>query len=185
MTPQLYTIYKKEVVPALKEEFGFQNIMEVPRISKVVLNVGFGRQNKDNAHIENVLKTLETISGQKPVRTKAKKSISNFKLREGMEIGAMVTLRGPQMYEFLYKLIHLVFPRVRDFRGLTIKNFDKRGNYSVGFKEHIAFPEITTDNIDKIHGLQVVVTTTAKTKKEGVRLLSKMGFPFHDADKVK
>lgn len=185
MKPQLYTMYKNEVVKALQTELGLQNVMEVPRIAKVVLNVGFGRQTKDNAHIENVLKTLEAISGQKPVRTKAKKSISNFKLREGMEIGAMVTLRGPQMYEFLYKLIHLVLPRVRDFRGLTIKSFDKKGNYSIGFKEHIAFPEITAEGIDRIHGLQVVVSTTAENKKQGVLLLSKMGFPFHDADKVK
>ncbi len=178
MKSELYKIYKEEVVPALKEELGYANIMQVPKITKVVINVGYGRQVKDKAYIENVDKTLNLISGQRPKRNKATKSISNFKIREGMEIGSSVTLRGSAMYDFLYKLINLTFPRVRDFRGLSTSSFDGQGNYAIGFKEQLAFPEISGDAANMIHCLQVVVTTTAKSKKEGFALLEKIGFPF-------
>ena len=179
MKSQLYTIYKQTVVPALKQERGYKNVMQVPKIDKVVLNVGYGRQSKDKNYIDRVDHTLNLITGQRPIRNKAKKSISNFKIREGMEIGSSVTLRGPQMYNFLYKLINLTFPRVRDFRGISPKSFDGQGNYSIGFKEQLAFPEIGCEAADIIHGLQIVVSTTARTNEEGRALLEKMGFPFN------
>ena len=172
--------YREEVVPALKEEFGYSNIMQVPKIKKVTINVGYGRHTKDKGFIENVEKTLTQITGQKPVHNKAKKSISNFKIREGNSIGCSVTLRGDKMYNFLYRLVNLTFPRVRDFRGINPKSFDRQGNYSFGMKENIAFPEITADAIDKIHGLEVVITTTAENQKEGHSLLKRLGFPFRD-----
>lgn len=180
MESALYTHYKKNVVPALKKEFGFKNVMQVPKVTKVVLNVGYGRHNKEGAYIENVEKTLTAITGQKPVHNKAKKAIANFKTRIGMDIGMSVTLRGPKMYEFLYRLIHITFPRVRDFRGLTNKGFDRKGNFSVGFKENIAFPELRIETPDKIHGLQVVISTNAEDKNEGLSLLKQLGFPFKD-----
>jgi len=179
MSP-LYEQYKK-IVPELKTELGYTNVMQVPALKKIIVNVGYGRHVKDNAYIENVENTLTAITGQKPVRNKSTKSISNFKIREGMDIGMSVTLRGPAMYDFMHKLIHITFPRVRDFRGVSVKNFDRQGNYSIGFKENIAFPEIGIDAIDKIHGLQVVISTSAKNEKEGQLLLSKLGFPFRDA----
>lgn len=179
MEPLLYTQYKRDVAPALKQEFGYTNIMQVPKINKIVLNVGYGRQAKDGAFIDMVEQTLQSITGQKPVHNKTTKSISNFKIREGMDIGMSVTLRGKKMYEFLYKMIHLTLPRVRDFRGLTDKGIDRQGNYTLGFKEHIAFPEVSaTGSADKIHGLQVIIATSAKNKKEGLALLLKMGIPF-------
>lgn len=178
MKPELYKIYKEKIVPELKEELGLQNIMQVPKIEKVVLNVGYGRNAKDKAFIERVEKTLTLISGQKVVRNKAKKSISNFKIREGMEIGSSVTLRGYKMYEFLYKLINLTFPRVRDFRGIDLKSFDGKGNYTLGFKEQLAFPEISGDAADNIHGLQLIINTTAGNNEAGKVLLTKLGFPF-------
>ncbi|KKQ27121.1 MAG: 50S ribosomal protein L5 [Candidatus Magasanikbacteria bacterium GW2011_GWC2_37_14] len=178
MESRLYKMYKKDVVPALKEQFGFANVMQVPKVSKVVLNVGYGRMVKESAFIENVENTLKSITGQKPVHNKAKQSISNFKTREGMDIGMSVTLRGKRMYDFLDKLVNITFPRVRDFRGISPKSFDKQGNYSIGFKEHIAFPEIKSDAVDKLHGLQVIITTTAKNKEQGLSLLQKLGFPF-------
>lgn len=178
MESTLYTQYKKEIVPALKEELGLKNVMEVPRIEKIVVNVGYGRHHKDGAYIENVEKTLTAITGQKPVHNKAKKSISNFKIREGMDIGMSVTLRGKAMYDFLYKIIHLTLPRVRDFRGITTKAMDRQGNYTLGLKEHIAFPEVSGGNADKIHGLQVVISTTSKNQTEGMALLEKLGIPF-------
>ncbi|OGH86493.1 MAG: 50S ribosomal protein L5 [Candidatus Magasanikbacteria bacterium RIFOXYC12_FULL_33_11] len=178
MKPELYTTYKEKVIPVLKEELGLANIMQVPKIEKVVLNVGYGRHAKDKSFIERIEKTLTLISGQKVVRNKAKKSISNFKLREGMEIGSSVTLRGYKMYEFLYKLINLTFPRVRDFRGIDPKSFDGKGNYTIGFKEQLAFPEISGDAADNIHGLQIIINTTAGNNKAGQLLLEKVGFPF-------
>lgn len=180
MEPTLYTQYKTNVAPALQAKFGYKNVMEVPSIEKVVLNVGYGRHVKDKQFIENIEKTLEVITGQKPVHNKATKSISNFKIREGMNIGASVTLRGKAMYAFLYKLINVTFPRVRDFRGINPKAFDEQGNYSVGFKENIAFPEMSADAMDNIHGLEVVVTTTASNREEGFELLKALGFPFKD-----
>lgn len=178
MTQTLYEKYKKEIVPALKTELGYTNIMQVPRITKVVINAGVGRFVKESGFIDNVEKTLTKITGQKPVRTKAKQSISNFKIREGQEIGVMVTLRGPRMYHFLEKLLTVTFPRVRDFHGVSDKAFDRQGNYTIGFKENIAFPEVKMEEIEKIHGLQVIVNTTAKSKEEGRALLSRFGFPF-------
>lgn len=178
MKSQFYKKYKDEVVPALKEKFGYQNIMQVPRIEKVVLNVGYGRHTKDNAFIENAANTLKTVTGQSPVHNKAKKSISNFKVREGTAVGVSVTLRGEKMYDFLQKLVSITFPRVRDFRGISPHSFDKQGNYSVGFKENIAFPEINSDAVERIHGLEVVIQTTATKKEEGFELLKGLGFPF-------
>lgn len=172
-------MYKEKVVPTLKSREGYRNIMQVPKVTKVVLNVGFGRHAKEEKYIEAVERTLSQITGQKPVRNLAKKSISNFKIREGQPIGASVTLRGPRMYEFLDKLITLTLPRVRDFRGISPESFDARGNYTLGFKEQLAFPEITgVDANDIIHGLEITVATSAKTKADGHALLKQLGFPF-------
>jgi len=170
--------YKKEILPALREKFGYKNINQVPKITKVVLNVGFGRHTKEKAYIDNVLDALVRISGQKPVSTKAKKAISAFKIREGMVIGACVTLRGQRMWNFLDKLLTLSFPGVRDFRGISDKGIDRMGNMTIGFKEHLAFPEIKSDEIDNIFGLEVCLATTAKNREEGLELFKLMGFPF-------
>ena len=178
MENNLYKNFKDKVVPKLKEDLGFKNVNQVPKVTKIVINVGVGRFVKDKAYIDNVVETLRKITGQKPVRNKAKKAISNFKIREGMEIGVSVTLRGKLMYDFLEKLITVTFPRVRDFRGISNKSFDKKGNYSFGLKEHLAFPEIKADEVDKIHGLQVVITTSAKNAEQGKKLLTHLGFPF-------
>lgn len=178
MANQLYTTYKKEITVRLKDELGLRNIMQVPQIKKVVLNVGYGRNSKDKAFVDTIEKTLTLIAGQKPVHNKSRKSISNFKTREGQPIGASVTLRGPQMYEFLYKLINITLPRVRDFRGLNPNAFDRQGNYAIGFKEQIAFPEVGAEGVEKIHGLEVIVSTSAKNKEQGYALLKALGFPF-------
>ena len=178
MKVNLYEKYKKEVVPALQKELGYENIMQVPKIKKVVINAGIGRFVKEPRFIDNVENTLTKITGQKPMRTKAKKSISNFKIREGMEIGVAVTLRGVRMYQFLDKLVSITLPRVRDFRGLSEKAFDRNGNYTAGFKENLAFPEIKAEELEKIHGLQIIINTNAKNKAEGKALLTHMGFPF-------
>lgn len=177
----LYTQYKKDVLPALRGDLGLSNVMQAPRVEKVVLNVGYGRHAKDKNFIDTVEKTLRSITGQQPVHNKAKKSISNFKVREGMDIGMSVTLRGQAMYDFLYRMIHLALPRVRDFRGLSMKSFDKQGNYTIGLKESIAFPEVGADSVDNIHGLQIIISTTAQNKDEGMMLLKKLGIPFKDA----
>ena len=178
MSVNLHEKYKKEVIPALQKEFGFKNAMQAPHIVKVVVNAGIGRFVKEPHFIENVEKTLAQITGQKPVRTKAKKAISNFKIRVGLEIGVMVTLRGAKMYQFLEKLVNVTFPRVRDFHGITDSGFDRQGNFTLGFKENVAFPEVKSDEIDKIHGLQIIINTTAKNKAEGKALLKFLGFPF-------
>lgn len=179
MASRLQTFYQETVAPALKSEGGYRNIMQVPKVVKVVLNVGFGRHAKEEKYIESVEKTLKAISGQKPMRNKSKKSISNFKIREGMVIGASVTLRGDRMYEFLDRLISLTLPRVRDFRGLEPKSFDKQGNYTFGFKEHLAFPEIAgVEAADIVHGIEITVSTSATSRDEGFALLKKLGFPF-------
>ncbi len=178
--PTLYTKYKSTVAPALKDAFGYKNVMQVPRVEKVVVNVGYGRHTKDKQYIEQIEKTLTRITGQKPVHNKSRKAISNFKIREGQNIGISVTLRGRSMYEFLNKLINVTFPRVRDFRGINPKSFDPQGNYAIGFKEHIAFPEIGGEAVDNLHGLEVTVTTTASNKQEGLALLKGLGFPFRD-----
>jgi len=175
--------YKNEIMPKLKEEFGYTSAMQIPKITKIVVNVGFGRQTKEKAYIQNVLNGLTRITGQKPSENKAKKAISAFKLREGMVIGASVTLRGKRMNDFLTKLINLSFPGVRDFRGITDKGMDRTGNMTIGFKEHLAFPEIRSDEIDNVFGLEVSLATTAKTRKEGLRLFELYGFPFKKDNK--
>jgi len=178
MDSRLYKKIQTEVLPALKQELGLKNIMQVPRILKVVVNVGYGRHAKENAFIENVERTLTAITGQKPMHNKATKAISNFKTRAGMPIGCSVTLRGKRMYDFVDKLVSVTFPRMKDFRGISPKAFDRQGNYTIGFKENIAFPEIKADAIDKIHGLQVIISTSAKNREQGLALLTKVGFPF-------
>ncbi len=170
--------YKKEVIPQLKSEFGYTNNLAVPKLEKVVFNAGLGKGLKDSGFIENVENTLTRITGQKPVKTKAKKSISNFKIREGMVIGMKVTLRGEKMYDFVEKLIKITLPRVRDFRGLSLKSIDKEGNLNIGIKEHIAFPEIQADEIEKLHGLEMAIVSTAKNREEGEALFKALGFPF-------
>lgn len=178
MKLNLYEKYKKEVVPALKKELNLKSVMQVPKISKVVINVGVGRFLKESGYIDNVEKTLLKITGQKPVRTKAKKAISNFKVREGQEIGVVVTLHGARMYQFLEKLVNVSFPRIRDFRGISNKAFDRQGNYTLGLKENTAFPEVKTGEVDKIHGMEIVINTTAKNREGGLALLTHLGFPF-------
>lgn len=174
----LYETYKKEVAPKLMKDFGYQSKMQAPKIVKVTLNVGVGKFLKEPNFIENVENTLKKITGQKPVRTKSKKAISNFKIRENMEIGVVVTLRGKKMYDFLEKLVKVTFPRTRDFRGISDKSFDGHGNFNIGMKENVAFPEIKAGEIEKNHGLQITVSTSAKSKEEGRALLAYLGFPF-------
>ncbi len=172
-------VYDKVAVPALMKEFSFANEMAVPRITKVTINSSFGRTREDKAFVATVLKTLEKITGQKPIATKAKKSISNFKVREGNVIGASVTLRGSRMYDFIDRLVHVAYPRVRDFHGLEIKKgFDGNGNYAYGFREHIAFPEISSDEVERLHGLEVAITTTSESDNQTLSLLRLLGFPF-------
>ncbi|MBA3004596.1 MAG: 50S ribosomal protein L5 [Desulfurivibrio sp.] len=171
-------VYQSECVPQLMKEFGYQNIMQVPKITKIVLNMGLGEAVQNPKIIDSAVQELTLIAGQKAVVTKAKKSIAGFKLREGVPIGCRVTLRGDRMYDFFAKLVHIALPRVRDFRGLSTKSFDERGNYAMGIKEHIIFPEIDYDKIDKIKGLNIAITTTAQTDDEGRFLLKAMGMPF-------
>jgi large subunit ribosomal protein L5 len=170
--------YQKEIVPELKEKFALKNLMTVPRLKKVVINVGVGRFSKEKDYIENVEKALSAISGQKPVLTKAKKSISGFKLREGMIVGAMVTLRKKRMYDFVEKLVGVTFPRVRDFRGINQTSVDGSGNLTVGIKEHTAFAEIGLDDTDNIFGLEITLVTNCKNREEGLELFKQLGFPF-------
>ena len=177
---QLKEFYEKEAVPKLIEAFKYQNIMEVPRLKKVVLNMGLGEAIQNIKLLDAATAELKTIAGQKPVVTRAKKSIAAFKLREGMPIGCMVTLRRQRMYDFFYKLVNIALPRVRDFRGISGKAFDGRGNYSLGIKEHIIFPEIDYDKIDRIKGLNISVVTSAKSDEEGKELLRLLGMPFRN-----
>ena len=173
--------YRAEVAPALKQHFQYQNVMEIPRLEKIVINMGLG-DCKDNAKaLEVAVSELATISGQKPLVTKAKKSIANFKLRAGMNVGAKVTLRGDRMYEFADKLVSIVLPRVRDFRGVSTKAFDGRGNYSLGVREQLIFPEIEYDKVEKIRGMEMIFVTTAKTDEEARELLRLLGMPFQQA----
>ena len=176
--PRLQEKYIKEVVPTLMKSLGIKNKMAVPKIDKVVLNMGYGDIKDDTKKMDGATAELGLISGQKPLITKAKKSISNFKLRENQKIGAKVTLRGARMYEFLDKLITVALPRVRDFRGINPNSFDKFGNYSLGIKEQLVFPEISYEKIDKVRGFDVCVVTTAKNHDEAFALLKEMGFPF-------
>lgn len=177
---QLRTYYETEVVPKLKEAFGYKNIMQVPRIEKIVLNMGLGEAIQNIKLIDSAVEELRMIAGQQPVVTRAKKSIAAFKLRAGMPIGCMVTLRRERMFDFLGKLINIALPRVRDFRGISGKAFDGRGNYSLGIREHIIFPEIDYDKIDKIKGLNISVVTTAGSDAEGKELLKLLGMPFRN-----
>jgi large subunit ribosomal protein L5 len=170
--------YTKEIVPKLMEQFSYKNINAVPTIEKITVNIGLGKGLKDAKHIETAENTMRRITGQAPVKTKARKSISGFKIREGMVVGMKVTLRGQKMWDFLEKLVHVSLPRVRDFRGLKHDAFDGQGNYSVGIKEHIAFPEISSDEIELIHGLQAVISTSAKTNEEAESLLRLLGMPL-------
>ncbi len=170
--------YRSEVVPALKQKFGYTNPMEIPRLEKIVINMGLG-DCKDNAKsLELAVSELSTIAGQKPLVTKAKKSIANFKVRAGQNVGAKVTLRGQRMYEFADKLVSIVLPRVRDFRGVSPKAFDGRGNYALGVREQLIFPEIEYDKVEKIRGMEMIFVTTAKTDEEAKELLSQLGMPF-------
>lgn len=170
--------YQKETIKVLREKFGYKNIHQVPKLLKVVINIGVGRNAKEQSFIDAAEKSLERISGQKPVRAKAKKSISAFKIREGMVVGLKVTLRGSRMYDFVEKLINISFPRIRDFRGLNETMVDRTGHLTIGFREHIAFPEIKADEIENMHGLEVSLTTSARSRTEGLELFRQLGFPF-------
>lgn len=170
--------YQKEIVPALKKDLGIDNIHAVPKVTKVVVSVGLNQNNKDPKVIETVERTLTRITGQRPVKTKAKKSIASFKIRQGMVVGMMVTLRGQKMWDFLTRLTQVTFPRIRDFRGISSKIVDAHGNISIGFKENLAFPEIRPDEVERVHGLQVTVSTTAGTREAGKTLFKALGFPF-------
>ena len=177
-TPRMKSLYDDKIAKAMTEKFGYKNVMEVPRIEKIVLNMGVGEATQDKKKVESAAAEMELIAGQKPVVTKAKKSIAQFKLREGMAIGCKVTLRRERMYEFLDRFITIALPRVRDFRGLNPKSFDGRGNYACGIKEQLIFPEINYDRIDQVRGMDVIVTTSAKTDDEARELLRLFGFPF-------
>lgn len=170
--------FQKEVAPKLKEEFKFKNVNAVPKLEKVIVNVGFGKMIKEPKMAEIVESTLSRITGQKPVMTKAKKSISNFKLRQGQVVGAKVTLRGDRMYDFLDKLINIALPRVRDFRGLPDRGLDKEGNLTIGFKEYMPFPEIRADEIEKVHGLEITVVANCGSREIGKKLFTYLGVPF-------
>ena len=175
---RLKTKYQQDVVPAMMKEFGYQNPMQVPRLEKITLNVGVGEATQNAKAIDSTVSEMTAIAGQKPVVTKAKKAIANFKLREGVPIGCMVTLRRDHMFEFLDRLITVALPRVRDFKGISNRSFDGRGNYSLGLREQIIFPEIHADKVEKARGMTVTITTTAKTDQEGLALLKLMGMPF-------
>ncbi len=178
MASRLQEQYKQEIIPTLKQEFGYQNVMAVPKLDKVSVNVGLNARSADTTMLELVEKSLTRITGQKPVKTKAKKAISAFKVREGMVVGMKVTLRGSKMYDFVDKLINITIPRIRDFRGLDKKMVDKQGNLTIGFKEHNVFPEIRSDEIERLHGLEVTIATTAKDREAGLRLFELLGVPF-------
>ena len=170
--------YQSEIIPALKETFQYKSVMEIPKLEKIVINMGLGEAKENAKVIDGAINDLSTITGQRPVVTKAKKSVAAFKLREGMNIGCKVTLRGERMYEFLDRFISVAIPRVRDFRGLSPNSFDGRGNYAVGMKEQLIFPEIDYDKVDKIRGMDIVIVTTAKTDEEARELLKQFGMPF-------
>ena len=176
--PRMRSKYDAEIAAAMQAKFGYSNAMEIPRIEKITLNMGVGEASQDKKKVTTAAAEMELIAGQKPVITKAKKSIAQFKLREGMPIGCKVTLRRERMYEFLDRLITIAMPRIRDFRGLNPKSFDGRGNYAMGLKEQIIFPEISYDQIEKVRGMDIIVTTTAKTDDEARELLRLFGFPF-------
>lgn len=175
---RLKATYKEQVLPALMEKFQYKSVMQAPKIEKIIINMGVGEAKENAKFLENAVEEMSIIAGQKPVVTKARKSISNFKLREGMAVGCKVTLRGDHMYEFFDKLVNIALPRVRDFRGVSKTSFDGRGNYALGIKEQLIFPEINYDKIDKIRGMDIIITTTANTDEEARELLRLMGMPF-------
>jgi large subunit ribosomal protein L5 len=179
--PRLQTRYREEIIPAMQEQFTYANIMQVPGLTKIVVNMGVGEAARDSKLIEGAIRDLTTITGQKPQVTRARKSIAQFKLREGMPIGAHVTLRGDRMWEFLDRLLSLALPRIRDFRGLSPRQFDGKGNYTFGLNEQSMFHEIDQDRIDRVRGMDITVVTTAKTDDEGRALLRLLGFPFKEA----
>ncbi|HEU5438819.1 MAG TPA: 50S ribosomal protein L5 [Ktedonobacterales bacterium] len=170
--------YDKDILPALIKEFGYQNVMQAPRLAKIVINIGLGEAIQNNKAIENAVRDLADITGQRPVITKAKRSVASFKLREGMPIGVTVTLRGQRMYDFLDKLVNVALPRLRDFQGVSTDSFDGHGNYTLGLREQLVFPEINYDKIDKVRGMEMTIVTTATTDEEGRRLLTLVGMPF-------
>jgi large subunit ribosomal protein L5 len=176
--PRLKAYYDETIRPALKEEFGYKNVMQIPRLDKIVLNMGIGEATSDSKKVRSAEADLTLIAGQKPIVTKAKKSIAGFKVREEMPLGVKVTLRGARMYEFIDRLITVALPRVRDFRGVNPKSFDSRGNYAMGLKEHIVFPEISFDKVDQVWGMDIVICTTAKTDAEAKALLKAFNMPF-------
>ena len=179
---QLKEQYNKEVIPVLMKKFGFKNKLMVPGLKKVVINVGLGASLKDKEFVDAVKQTVAKISGQRPVETLARQSISNFKIRIGQAVGVMVTLRGQRMWDFVEKLIKVTLPRVRDFRGVSANSFDDHGNYALGMKEYVAFPEVHQDETDKMHGLEICISTTAKNTEQGRALLRELGFPFKTED---
>jgi large subunit ribosomal protein L5 len=180
MPARMQERYIKEVVPVLVKDFGFKNVMQVPKISKIVVNMGMGGASQNIKILDAAVEELSRITGQKPLVTKAKKAISNFKIRENMPIGCKVTLRGTRMYEFLDRLINIAIPRIRDFRGVSSRSFDGRGNYTLGIKEQIIFPEIEYDKVERVHGMDVCIVTTARSNEQAKRLLQLMGMPFRN-----
>ncbi len=170
--------YREEIVPNLMERFKYKNVMEVPKLDRIVVNLGVGEAKDDVKALDDAVSQLTQITGQKPVITKAKKSIANFKIRAGMPVGCKVTLRGELMYEFFYKLVTVALPRIRDFRGVSTRSFDGRGNYSLGIREMTVFPEIDIDNIDKVRGMDIIIVTSAQTDEEAQELLARLGMPF-------
>ena len=174
----LKEIYQKQVAPALMEKFKYKNIMEVPALEKIIINMGVGEGKDDPKALDSAVEEMTLISGQRPVVTKAKKSVSNFKLRAGMPVGCKVTLRGERMYDFFYKLVNVTLPRIRDFRGVSPKSFDGRGNYALGLKNQTVFPEILLDKVDKVRGMDIIIVTTAKTDEEARELLTLLGVPY-------
>lgn len=177
-TPRLKEKYRQEVIQALQKEFNYSNSMQVPTLHKVVVNIGMGEAIQNNKAMDNAVRDLTDITGQKPVVTRAKRSVAAFKLREGMQIGCMVTLRGERMYYFLDKLINVALPRLRDFQGISPDAFDGRGNYTLGIREQLVFPEVDYDKVDKVRGMEITIVTTARTDEEGRRLLKLLGMPF-------
>ena len=178
MSSRMREIYSKEIAPAMQKKFGYKNVMQIPKLEKIVVNMGVGEAKENSKILEAAARDMEIITGQKPVLTKAKKSVANFKIREGMAIGCKVTLRGEKMYEFADRLINLALPRVRDFRGVNANAFDGRGNYALGIREQLIFPEIEYDKIDKVRGMDVIFVTTANTDEEARELLTLFGMPF-------
>ena len=179
--PRLKSEYRDRVRPALREQFGYTNDMQIPKLDKIVINMGIGEATQDSKKVDQAAGELAVISGQKPVVTRAKKSIANFKLRENVPIGAKVTLRGARMYEFFDRLVNVALPRVRDFKGVPPKGFDGRGNYALGLREQLIFPEIVYDKIDKVRGMDIIIVTTARTDEDAKALLTHLGMPFRES----